>query len=169
MLAAAGLLLAGGFVLHFARGNSEGLLVALCLWAVDRHLDGRRTSAFLLGVAAGLLRPELWPFLLVYGLWLMWREPRRRWLVLGCGALTLALWLLPEWWGSGDPLRAAERARDPNPGSAAFAENPFMETLPPRGGRAHVSRPARGGPGARRRRAAARPPAAGARRRSRRC
>jgi len=59
----------------------------------------------------------------------MWREPRRRWLVLGCGALTLALWLLPEWWGSSDPLRAAERAREPNPGSAAFAENPFRETL----------------------------------------
>ena len=29
---------------HFARGNSEGLLVALCLWAVERHLDGRRTG-----------------------------------------------------------------------------------------------------------------------------
>jgi hypothetical protein len=129
VLAAAGLLLAGGFVLNFARGNSEGLLVALCLWAVERHLDGRRTGAFLLGVAAGLLRPELWPFLLAYGLWLMWRDAGSRRLVVGCGALTLALWLLPEWWGSGDPLRAAERARDPNPGSAAFAADPFMEVF----------------------------------------
>jgi hypothetical protein len=129
IIAALGLVLADNFVRHFARGNSEGLLVALCLWAVERHLDGRRTEAFLLGVAGGLLRPELWPFLLAYGLWLMWREPRRRWLVVGCGLLTLVLWFLPEWWGSGDPLRAAERARDPNPGSAAFADDPFLETF----------------------------------------
>jgi hypothetical protein len=80
-------------------------------------------------VAGGLLRPELWPFLLAYGLWLMWREPRRRGLVVACGALTLALWFLPEWWGSGDPLRAAARARDPNPDSAAFADDPFLETF----------------------------------------
>jgi hypothetical protein len=129
VIAVASLLLADEFVRHFARGNSEGLLVALCLWAVERHLDGHRTQAFLLGVAAGLLRPELWPFLLAYGLWLGWREPRRRALVVGCGALTLALWLLPEWWGSGDPFRAAARARDPNPDSAAFAEHPFLETF----------------------------------------
>ena len=106
---------------------------------------------------AGLLRPELWPFLLAYGLWLMWREPRRARLVVGCGALTLALWLLPEWWGSGDPLRAAERARDPNPGSAAFAENPFMETFRRARGRAHAAGPARGGARAGRGGAPARP------------
>ena len=129
VLAVLGLALADEFIRNFARGNSEGLLVALCLWAVERHLDGRRTEAFLLGVAGGLLRPELWPFLLLYGLWLMWVEPRRRWLVLGCGALTLALWFLPEWWGSGDPFRAAARARDPNPDSAAFADDPFLETF----------------------------------------
>jgi len=129
LLAVLGLALADEFIRNFARGNSEGLLVALCLWAVERHLDGRRTEAFLLGVAGGLLRPELWPFLLLYGLWLMWVEPRRRWLVLGCGALTLALWFLPEWWGSGDPFRAAARARDPNPDSAAFADDPFLETF----------------------------------------
>ena len=129
LIAAAGLVLADEFIRNFARGNSEGLLVAFCLWAVECHLDGRRTQAFLLGVAGGLLRPELWPFLLAYGLWLMWREPRRRGLVVACGALTLVLWFLPEWWGSGDPLRAAARARDPNPDSAAFADDPFLETF----------------------------------------
>ena len=64
IIAAAGLVLADEFIRNFARGNSEGLLVGLCLWAIERHLDGRRRDAFLLGVAAGLLRPELWPFLL---------------------------------------------------------------------------------------------------------
>ena len=32
---------------------------------------------FLFGVGAALLRPEAWPFLGLYGLWLLWREPRR--------------------------------------------------------------------------------------------
>lgn len=129
LIAAAGLFLADEFIRNFARGNSEGLLVALCLWAVERHLDGRRRDAFLLGVAAGLLRPELWPFELVYGAWLLWRDPRSRVLVVVCGAATLVLWFLPEYYGSGDFLRAAERARDPNPDSAAFARHPFLETF----------------------------------------
>jgi hypothetical protein len=123
------LLVADEFVRNFARGNSEGLLVALVLFAVERHLDGRRASAFTLGFAAGLLRPEVWPFLGVYGLWLLWREPGLRLLVLGCGAATVALWLGPEWWGSGNPLRASDRARQPNPDSAAFARHPFLEVL----------------------------------------
>jgi hypothetical protein len=129
LIAAGGLVLADEFIRNFARGNSEGLLVGLCLWAIERHLDGHRRQAFLLGVAAGLLRPELWPFLLLYGLWLMWTDPRTRLLVLGCGALTLVLWFVPEYLGSGDFFRAASRAREPNPDSAAFADIPFLETF----------------------------------------
>jgi hypothetical protein len=129
LIAAAGLILAYEFIRNFARGNSEGLLVGICLWAIERHLDGHRRQAFLLGVAAGLLRPELWPFLLLYGLWLMWTDPRTRLLVVGCGALTLALWFVPEYLGSGDFFRAASRAREPNPDSAAFADIPFLETF----------------------------------------
>ena len=129
LIAAGGLVLADEFIRNFARGNSEGLLVGLCLWAIERHLDGRRRDAFLLGVAAGLLRPELWPFLLLYGLWLIWSEPRTRVLVLGCGALTVVAWLVPEYLGSGDFMRAAARAREPNPDSAAFADFPFWETF----------------------------------------
>ena len=133
VIAAAGLVLADEFIRNFARGNSEGLLVGICLWAIERHLDGRRRDAFLLGVAAGLLRPELWPFLLLYGLWLMWTEPRTRLLVLGSGALTVVAWLVPEYLGSGDLLRAAARAREPNPDSAAFAAFPFAEVFAPLG------------------------------------
>jgi len=129
LIAAGGLVLADEFIRNFTRGNSEGLLVGLCLWAIERHLDGRRRDAFLLGVAAGLLRPELWPFLLLYGLWLMWSQPHTRVLVLGCGALTVVAWLVPEYLGSGDFMRAASRAREPNPDSAAFADFPFWETF----------------------------------------
>jgi hypothetical protein len=134
-IAAVALLLADEFIRNFARGNSEGLLVALVLWALDRHLDGRRSQAFILGFGAALLRPEVWPFWGLYGLWLVyqawdhappWRELA---LVAGLGVLALVLWFVPEYLGSGDWLRAAERARDPNPGSAAFADSPFVEVF----------------------------------------
>src|SRR5215213_34405 len=129
LIAGAALGLAEEFVRNFARGNSEGLLVALCLWAVERHLDGRRTDAFLLGLGAALLRPEVWPFLGLYGLWLAWTEPRRRLLVAGSFAVCGFLRFAPEYWGSGDWLRAANRARQPNPDSTAFAEHPFLEVF----------------------------------------
>src|SRR5215210_7715073 len=129
VIAAGSLLLADEFVRNSARGNSEGLLVAVCLWAVERHLDGRRADAFALGLGAALLRPEAWPFLGLYGLWLAWSEPRRRPLVAGAFVVCGILWFAPEYWGSGDWLRAANRARQPNPDSPAFAEHPFLEVF----------------------------------------
>src|SRR3954464_7940656 len=112
-----------------AMGNSEGRLVALTLLAVERHIDGRRRAAFVFALGAALLRPEVWPFVGVYGLWLLWREPAaRRLVVVGFAALP-GLWLLPEWWGSGDLLRAAHRAQNPRGNSPAFAEDPVRAVL----------------------------------------
>lgn len=112
-----------------AMGSSEGLLVALVLGAVDRHLADRRGAAFALGLGAALLRPEAWPFLGLYGLFLLWREPRlRAWVVAGSASLPL-LWLAPEWWGSGDLLRAAHRAKNPLATSPAFADDPVRAVL----------------------------------------
>src|SRR3954469_6373171 len=129
LIAGAAVVLAEEVVRNLARGNSEGLLVALCLWAVERHLDGRRTDAFLLGLGAALLRPEVWPFWGLYGLWLAYTHPRRRLLVAGAFLLCGFLWFAPEYWGSGDWLRAANRARRPNPDSPAFAPHPFLEVF----------------------------------------
>jgi hypothetical protein len=129
VIAALALLLADGYAQTWWRGNSEGVLVAVCLWAVERHLDGRRTDAFLLGFAAALLRPEVWPFFGLYGLWLAWIEPRRRLLVPGVFAACGVLWFAPEYWGSGDWLRAGHRAHQPNADSPAFADFPFLEVF----------------------------------------
>lgn len=134
VVAAVAMVLAEQFVFNFWRGNSEGLLVALALWAIERHLDGRRWQAFWIAVAAGLLRPEVWPFLAVYGLWLIWEDWREReappWrtiaVVVGAGIGVIALWLVPEYIGSGDFLRAASRAREPVANSPAQADRPFL-------------------------------------------
>jgi hypothetical protein len=127
--AAAALLSSNKYVRDAALGNSEPLLAALALWAFERHLDGRRDHALYLGVACALLRPEVWPFLGLYGLWLWFAEPRLRLRLVGFAALIPALWFLPEWWGSGDPFRAGERANAPNPGSAAYAASPALELV----------------------------------------
>src|SRR3954454_18709446 len=79
--AAAAYAVAPWTIRNAALGNSEGLLVAIALGAVDRHLAGRRGQAFALGVGAALLRPEAWPFLGLYGAVLLWREPALRRLV----------------------------------------------------------------------------------------
>ena len=128
-VAAVGLVLSAGFLRNAALGNSEGLLVGLVLFAVERHLDGRRDHALLLAFAAGLLRPEVWPFLGLYGLFLLVRDPPLRRLVIGLGVLLPLLWLGPEYWGSGDALRASNRAQAPNADSPAFAAHPALEVL----------------------------------------
>ena len=103
--------------------------MALVLLAVDRHLDGRRREALALGFAAGLLRPETWPFLGLYALFVFVRDPRARVLATGLMALLPVLWLGPELWGAGDPLRAASRAQDPTLFSLAFADRPALAVL----------------------------------------
>ena len=129
LFAAAFLFSSFKYIRDAALGNSEALLAALALWAFERHLDGRRDHALYLGFAAALLRPEVWPFLGIYGLWLWSRDPelRRRMVVLG-GLIPL-LWFGPEIWGSGDPFRAGSRANNPNTGSAAFADQPWLEVI----------------------------------------
>jgi hypothetical protein len=127
VLAALALFSSFKYVRDAALGNSEALLAAFILWAFERHMDGRRDHALYLGCAAALLRPEVWPFLGAYGLWLWFSEPRLRLRMAGLAALIPVLWFGPELWGSGDALRASTRANNPNPGSAAFAEHPALE------------------------------------------
>ena len=97
---------------QFAGGLSEPLLVALVLGAVDRHLSGRRDQAFALAVAAALLRPESWPFLIAYGWWLWTRSPQLRRLVVGGAVAVVVLWFGVDLLGSGNPFTGVERAQE---------------------------------------------------------
>jgi hypothetical protein len=129
IVAAMALVISSQFVRTMALGDSEGLLVAFALWGVERHLDGRYRQAFVLGLLAGLMRPEVWPFLGLYAIWLFLIDRAAlKLIVLGFVAM-LALWFLPEWWGSGNIWRAADRAQRPNPNSPAFAKHPFFRVL----------------------------------------
>ena len=78
--------------------------------------------AFGLGLGAGLLRPEAWPMSGLYGLWLVAASGAGGRLVASSAAraVTLVVWFVPEYLGSGSLLRAAERAQQPNPDSRRF-------------------------------------------------
>lgn len=129
VVAAVGIGLAPWWVRNAALGNSEGLLVALLLAAILAHLHGRRGWAFALALGVGMLRPEAWPFVGLYALWLVYDERGRLpWVAAGLVSLPV-LWLGPELWGSGNALRASDRAQQPNPNSPAFAESPALEVV----------------------------------------
>lgn len=129
LIAMASLTLTGEFLDASTLGYSEGLMVASTLIALDRHLDGRHRQAFVIGFVAALDRPEIWLFWGPYGLWLMWRDPGSRGLVIGLAVLTLALWFVPQKWGGGSFTSGVARAQHPRKNSPAFAPCPFCAEL----------------------------------------
>ncbi len=129
LIAAIGLAFSGGYISDNALGYSEGLATAVILIAAERHLDGKPRQAFAVGFLAALDRPEIWLFWGPYGLYLWWKDPGARKLVLGLFLMIPILWFLPEYWGSGHFLRGVNRAQHPRSNSLAFAHCPFCSEL----------------------------------------
>jgi hypothetical protein len=118
------------WLFNTALGNSEGLLAAAALWAVVAQLAGRHRAALALLLAAALLRPEAWPFLGGYALWL-WRTGRERLALLAAALLPVPLlWFGPDVVGAGGALGASDAARGTaSPQSAVNADFPALEVL----------------------------------------
>ncbi len=129
VVAAASLVNSKGFVTDNALGYSEGLMTALVLVALDRHLDGARRQAFVIGFFAALDRPELWALWGPYGLYLFWKDRGARVLVGSLFVLIPVLWFGPELWGSGHLFRGVTRAQHVRSNSAALAKCPFCTEL----------------------------------------
>jgi hypothetical protein len=110
-------------------GSAEPVLIALTLGAADRHLAGRRDWALVLVALAGLIRPEAWVLLGLYGAFVWLYEPRLRPLAVAAVAVPPALWLGLDWIGSGDPLHASSTATSATEGSAANASVPAFEVV----------------------------------------
>jgi hypothetical protein len=129
LIAAGSLVNSPGFITDNALGYSEGLMTALVLVALDRHLDGARRQAFAIGFFAALDRPELWLLWGPYGVWLFWKDPGARKLVVALFVLIPILWFVPEYWGSGHFFRGVTRAQHVRSNSAANAKCPFCTEL----------------------------------------
>jgi hypothetical protein len=140
VIAAGSLVNSSGFISDNALGYSEGLATALILIAVERHMLGHRRQAFAVAFFAALDRPELWIFWGPYGLWLFWREPEARKLVVALFALIPVLWFLPELWGSGHLFRGVNRAQHPRSNSAAFTSCPVCTVFTHEAWRAVLNR-----------------------------
>ncbi|HEV3129720.1 MAG TPA: hypothetical protein VGY32_12095 [Solirubrobacteraceae bacterium] len=125
LIAAGSLINSPGFITDNALGYSEGLMTALVLVAFERHLDGARRQAFAIGFFAALDRPELWLLWGPYGLYLWWKDPGARKLVIALFVLIPVLWFVPEYWGSGHFFRGVTRAQHVRSNSAANAKCPF--------------------------------------------
>ncbi len=126
VVSAAAVLLTVDWSYYFFRGASEPVLIACALWAVDRALARRHGQAWFLLCCEGLMRPEVWPFLLVYGAWLFWRSPAMRfWVVAGLVAQPVG-WFVPPWISTGQPFLAATHASEYN---GHLGSNPFVTVV----------------------------------------
>jgi hypothetical protein len=110
--AALGIVLLRGLWPMLELGASEPLLIALVLGALDRHLAGQPRAALALGLLAALLRPETWPFVGLYALWVLWRGGW--WTRLGVAVALPAvplLWFGGDYLGSGDAWHGSYLAK----------------------------------------------------------
>jgi hypothetical protein len=84
------------FTHYLLSAESDTMIVAICLAAVDCHLAGRHRWAFWMWFLGSLGRPEVWPFFGLAGLWL-WRErpDYRRWLYAALGLLLFFWFIIP--------------------------------------------------------------------------
>jgi hypothetical protein len=128
-LAAAGVVLCGGFLGYSAAGAEPGWTIAFALLGLEAWRAGRPRAALACGVGCALLRVEAWPFLLAFGVFLWRRRPEDRGLLAAAAVAIPALWFVPELLASGDPLRSGARARVPNPGQPAEAAVPALASL----------------------------------------
>lgn len=127
-LAAFGVVLTTDWSYYFFRGASEPLLIACALWTVDRALAGRHRPAYFLLVCEGLMRPEAWPFLLLYAAWLVLSDRRtstRLGALIGLAAQPIG-WFVPPWISTGQPFLAATHASEYN---GHLGSSPFVTVV----------------------------------------
>jgi hypothetical protein len=90
--------------------QSDPMLAALVLGAIDCHLSGRPRWAFALGILASLGRPEIWPFAVIYAIWAWRARPSTRWFLIGGFAFLALMWFGIPWITSRSPFVAADNA-----------------------------------------------------------
>jgi hypothetical protein len=114
----------------FMAGMSEPMAAAGALAAVDCHVQGRPRAALVALAATGLLRPEAWPFLVLYCLWLAIPQSTARRAGLAAIAFgTPAVWFVIDKLGSGEFLRSAGAASVQSQGGPLLSREPGIATV----------------------------------------
>ena len=110
LVAAVGTVLSAEWVRAFSHAYTEPLSVGLVLAAIDRHLAGRPRQALVVGALLSCSRPEAFPLVVLYGAVIWRRSEASLALVASTLAAVAALWLIPDWIGSGDPFYGGKLA-----------------------------------------------------------
>ena len=92
LVAAAGVLGIEDYFHYILSSQSDPMIVTFTLAAIDMCLIGRYRWTLLFGVLAALGRPEVWPFLGLFGLWAWFKLPSMRWMLLAGAAVVLFMW-----------------------------------------------------------------------------
>ncbi len=77
---------------YILSSQSDPMLVTFLLAAIDMGLIGRYRWALVFAVLTGLGRPEVWPFLGLFMLWIWFKLPRMRWMVIAGVLLIAFMW-----------------------------------------------------------------------------
>ena len=131
IVAAVGLAASNEFLAYLlVQGMSEPMTAAAVLAAVDTYLAGRRRWALGCLIAAALLRPEAWPFLLGYLLWLAWPGSwLRRAIAVVVGIAIPFSWFVIDWFGARQLLRSAHAATQESQGGPLLSRQPGIATI----------------------------------------
>ncbi|MGZ6876371.1 MAG: hypothetical protein ACXVFR_08390 [Nocardioidaceae bacterium] len=129
--ATVGLAMADQFLGYlFVSGMSEPMATAAVLAAVDSHLRSHRRAALGFLIVAGLLRPEAWPAVLGYSLWLAYAGGAWRRVLGALVAVAVpAVWFGIDWLGSRQLSRSAEAATHYSQGGPLLSREPGLATL----------------------------------------
>jgi hypothetical protein len=106
-------------------GNAEPLMVALIAGAVLADDAGAGRTAAVLTFAAALVRPEVWPFALIYGAWRVGRDRRRAVVLVACVVVVLGAWAVPELLHTGATAVGAATGKATS-ASARYSAIPFL-------------------------------------------
>jgi hypothetical protein len=131
VVAVVGLAVSNQFLNYlFMDGMSEPMAAAAILAAADNHLQSRRLPTMLCLVAAALLRPEAWFFLIAYCVWLGVHATtvRRLWLAAVAVAVPSS-WFVIDWFGSRQLLRSAGAASQTSQGGPLLTREPGLATI----------------------------------------
>jgi len=131
LVAAVALAMSTQFLGYLFRGGmSEPMATAAVLAAADSHLRSRRGAALGFLVVAGLLRPEAWPAVMAYSVWVTYRGGA--WRRLGGLVLAVAVpavWFVIDWFGSGQLSRSAHAATHQSQGGPLLSREPGLATV----------------------------------------
>jgi hypothetical protein len=131
LVSAVGLAVSNQFLGYLlVQGMSEPMAAATVLAAVDCHLLSRRRWAYGCLILAGLLRPEAWPVLILYSLWLAYlRLNWQRVLAVVIAVAVPPSWFVIDWFGARQFFRSANAATHESQGGPLLTREPGLATF----------------------------------------